>query len=115
MDKSTRARESIPPMAGPPLPPLLSGSWRKEDIGQEKTISREDLLRSENLQLRLMNISLQEQRLVADISALREERGKLQQEYVALRRELEEKYGIDLSKSEIRAGDGVVVPTGSTK
>lgn len=91
-----------------------AGDNGKQAPGKYQVMEAEDRLRSENLQLKIMNMGLQEEGLLRQLAALRSDRSELQQEYIALRRELEKKYDIDLSKVEVRAGDGALVPTGST-
>ena len=79
-----------------------------------QTMDAEDRLRSENLQLKLMNMGLQEEGKLRELAVLRADRADIQQQFIKLRKELEKKYNIDLSSVEVRAGDGALIPTGST-
>jgi hypothetical protein len=80
---------------------------------QVKRMSTEDKLRAENLQLRLMNIELQEKELMGRLSRLQVEAQRVQKEYLELRQELEKKYDVDLSKSRVRSSDGAILPADS--
>ena len=75
-----------------------------------KIMEPEDRLRAENIQLKLMNLDLQEESLARQVRQLREDRSMLQKRYRDLRAELEKKYDVDLGKSEVRASDGAIVP-----
>lgn len=90
----------------------------KNDVGAQTApvqLSLEDRLIAENLHLRLMNVSMQEQNLTQEISRMRTEREELQRKLLVHRDEVAKKYGIDFEKSEIRAGDGMVVARSSTR
>jgi hypothetical protein len=69
-----------------------------------------DRLRAENLQLKLMNMALQEKELRAKLESVQRATGGLQQQYLALQSELGKKYGVDLITSQVRASDGAIVP-----
>lgn len=81
---------------------------------ETRKMDSEDRLRAENLQLKLMNLSLQEKLLIAKLNSLQQEKSGLQEQYMQLQKELETKYEVDLNKTEIKAGDGSFVPAGST-
>ena len=91
------------------------GDNGKKMVGAKyKVMEVEDRLLSENLQLKLMNLGLQEEGKLRELAKLRAERADVQQQYVKLRQDLEKKYDVDLSKVEVRAGDGALIPSGST-
>jgi len=95
---------------------LIAYSERAGDTKAEpKFVSKEDLLEAENMQLRVMNIALQEQGLVQQLGQLRGDREELQRKMMEHRVEIEKKYDADFSKFEVRAGDGAIVPKGSTR
>lgn len=91
-----------------------------KDSGESKepegppVISVEDRLTAENLHLKLMNLSLHEQRIVNELTDVRAQRSVLQAQLIDTRRHLGEKYNVDFGKFDIRAEDGAIVPKDST-
>jgi hypothetical protein len=80
-------------------------------------LTSEEGLRAENMQLKLMNLELQEGAILSEVELLqtkladvRQTKGRLRMQYRALQLELEKKYHVDLSKSEVRSEDGAIVP-----
>lgn len=94
----------------------VQGTVRKfgEPKREMRFLEQEDRLTAENLQLRVMNISLQEQNLVNELGSLRTQRTELQQQLLAHRDAMSKKYNIDFNEYEVRAGDGAIMPKGST-
>lgn len=90
------------------LKKVVDATARKLDL------SKEDKLMIENLQLKVMNISLQEQSLIQHLGQLRSERDSVQQQLLAHRDEMSKKYGIDFTKFDVHPCDGRIVPKGST-
>lgn len=72
-----------------------------------------DRLRAENLQLKILNLTYQEEVLESRLEMLRKDRSALQRKYVELKKQLEQKYNVNLSTSEVRPSDGAIVPTGT--
>jgi hypothetical protein len=87
---------------------------QKPEQGKYQIMDAEDRLRSENLQLKLMNMGLQEEGKLRELAKLRADRAEVQQQFIKLRKELEKKYDVNLSTVEVRAGDGAIIPSGST-
>jgi hypothetical protein len=88
---------------------------REAPKGQEPIfLTKEERLEAENMQLRLMNLAMQEQQLLQNISQLRKDREDMQRQMIAHRDKIGKKYNIDFSKCEVRAGDGAIVPRDST-
>lgn len=73
-----------------------------------------DRLKAENLQLQVMNLALQERELLRTISDLRDKMNEAQGRLLAHRSEMGAKYKIDFERMEVRAGDGAILPKGST-
>lgn len=92
----------------------LEGAVKNELDPPLKFIEKQDLLEAENLQLRVMNLSLHEQALIQDLSRMRAERTELQKKLLDHREYVAKKYDINFDECEIRSGDGAVLPTGST-
>ena len=92
----------------------IEGAVRDDLNPPTKHIEREDLLEAENLQLRVMNLSLQEQTILEQLSQMRGERNSLQKKLLDHRDYVSQKYDIDFEKFEIRSSDGAVLPKGST-
>ncbi len=92
----------------------IEGAVRDDLNPPIKYLSREDLLEAENLQLRVMNLSLQEQTILEQLTHLRGERNAVQKKLLEHREHVSKKYDIDFDKCEIRSSDGAVLPKGST-
>lgn len=72
-------------------------------------VSRDDLLLGENYQLRVMNLSLQIEILQQELAEKKAQLATKQQELLAFRKELSEKYNIDFTRVEIEAGTGLIL------
>jgi hypothetical protein len=82
-----------------------------------KKLSEEDKLRIENLQLKLQNCNLQEERLKSELDSCQEVTARIKNSIIALRNTIAEKYGVDFSKTRI-ANDGTLIESsamGSTE
>ena len=72
-------------------------------------VNKEDRLEAENIHLRVVNLAHEAQMLQAQLQDKSVQIQQLQQDILAKRLELEEKYSIDLSTHEIRETDGQVI------
>ena len=77
-----------------------------------KMVSEEDRLRIENLQLKLQNCALQDERLARELTNCRETMAKIQKDIIEFRNTLGEKYGVDFTKTRI-APDGRLMEPGA--
>ena len=81
-----------------------------------KKVSREDMLRVENIYLKIEHGKMQEQVMKQEFTEgmrrLMVDRKKYQEEILALSTEYSEKYGIKLGEAQILP-DGTIVPAGS--
>lgn len=88
-----------------------AGEFPALDPGAEYPIMEPgDRLRAENLQLKLMNMALQEKELMSKLEGVQAATRNLQKQYLALQRELGQKYKVDLTTSQVRSSDGAIVP-----
>ncbi len=82
----------------------------------ERKMSREDMLRVENIYLKIENGKVQEELLrrsfAESMQKLMGDRKRLQEEMTTLKEEFTVKYEINLGVDQIRA-DGTIVPAGS--
>jgi hypothetical protein len=93
-----------------------NGTGREESAEQPpKQLSEVDRLRCENLQLKLMNLVLQKKEQLRALENIDTQIGQVQVAYIAQQREMQEKYNVDFSVSEIESGTGKIVPRGTTK
>lgn len=76
------------------------------------TITREEILEAENISLRLMNLSHQEAELRRSLGELQTRKMEKQQELLAFRKNLAEKYEIDFEHYEVEATTGKIVKKG---
>lgn len=76
---------------------------------EQQFVSEVDRLRAEVLHLRVIIAAHQEKDLINEIQQVRKDREEAQQKLIASKKEMSEKYDIDLSKQEIRADDGAIV------
>lgn len=75
-----------------------------------KKISEEDKLHIENLQLKLQNCALQEERLARELNSCHETTVKIQKDIIELRNKLGEKYGVDFTKTRILPDGRLIEP-----
>ncbi len=96
-----------PPLAQPknPGPPQKGGGKPNFPIMRDH-----DRLRAENLQLKLMNMALQEKELMGQLESVQATTVGLQKKYIELQAELSQKYGVDLVTSQVRSSDGAIIP-----
>lgn len=95
-------------------PAMTQDPVEQPSQSEEKKLSREDHLYLDNVQLRIMNLGFKEGELRQEFQEIQSEKVRLQKEWMKLRKDFEERYGIDFDKQEIRASDGAIVPAGST-
>jgi hypothetical protein len=69
-----------------------------------------DRLQAENLQLKLMNMALQEKELLSKLEGVRAATINLQKLYLGMQLDLSQKYKVDLTTSQVRSSDGAIVP-----
>lgn len=73
-------------------------------------VSELDRLKAENLNLRLLNLVNRESVLQQQLTEIQNERLLIAQQMGAMRKDMEERYGVNLSTHHIRPGDGLVIP-----
>lgn len=73
-------------------------------------VSKEDRLESANLHLRTVATLREIQLIQHTVEQKKRELDQLQVEILKKRQEIETRYGIDLTKCQIRDSDGLVVP-----
>jgi len=97
-----------PPAPEPPLAPSPDEPVKLEQL---------DFFRVQNIHLRLMNINGQMRLMEIDLQKAMQERVKVAQEFEAIAKEFEHKYGVDIRKKVVtpdgRVVDQPVPPPGS--
>lgn len=77
-----------------------------------EALTKEEILEAENISLRLMNLSHQETDLRRSLGELQARKMEKQQELLAFRQKLAEKYDIDFEHYEVEASTGKIVKKG---
>ena len=80
-----------------------------------KAVAPEEVLKAENLSLRVMNLSYQEGELTRDLARTRELRLEKAHELIQYRKMLGEKYNIDFDVYEIEQHTGEIVARGTKR
>lgn len=86
------------------------GTFPPVEPGDYPIMEPGDRLRAENLQLKLMNMALQEKELLSKLESVRAATVNLQKLYLGMQKELSQKYEVDLTISQVRSSDGAIVP-----
>jgi hypothetical protein len=92
------------------VPPPTPVQEAQQTEPKKAILTEEERLRLENFTLRLMNIQMQEERLIAEVAKCREMGARAKKEGLAFRAELSVKYGMDISKCNITQDGAIIQP-----